>query len=91
MRRKTRKKLKKRIRERGLFPPSKLLISYEPHQKAVIKIDPSVHEGMPHPRFHGKVGEIIDQRGSAYILKVKDGGKYKLVIARPEHLKPFPT
>lgn len=88
-RRKTRNKLKKKVREKGLFPSTRLLIRYNMDDKAVIMIDPSVHEGMPHPRFHGKVGLIIGKRGQSYLLKVKDGGKEKIVIAKPEHLKPF--
>jgi len=55
----------------------------------VIKIDPSVHKGQPHRRFHGKVGVVIGKRGRAYIIRVRDGDTHKTVFARPEHLMPF--
>ncbi len=59
---------------------------FEPGAKVHVLIDPSKHKGMPHPRFHGKTGEIIGKRGRAYLLKVTDGDATKTVIALPEHL-----
>lgn len=56
-------------------------------EKAVIKLEPSVQRGMPHPRHYGKLGEIVEKRGKSYIVKIKDGGKTRKLIARPEHLK----
>ena len=58
-------------------------------ERVVIDINPSIHKGMPHKRFHGKVGVVLERRGRAYVLKVGVGGKDKIVIARPEHLKPL--
>ncbi len=89
-RRKTRKKLSKKVRDRGLIPASVVLHEYKPEDKVVIKINPSVHKGMPHPRFHGKLGSVISERGSSYLVRVKDGGKNKIIIVRPEHLRAFP-
>ena len=84
---KTRKLLSKRASERGIRSPSYLLKQYEPGDKVLIKIDPSVHSGMPFRRFYGKVGEVVSKRGRAYLIKVKDGGKKKIVIAEPAHLR----
>ncbi len=85
----TRKLLSKRCKERGLPPMSAILYQYGIGEKVVIKIDPSIHKGMPYKRFHGKVGEIIEKRGKAYVILVRDGGKYKKIIARPEHIRPM--
>ena len=52
-----------------------------------IKINPSVEKGRPHPRFYGRTGRIVDKRGMAYVVEVRDGGKMKKIIVRPEHLK----
>lgn len=70
---------------------SVILYQYRIGEKVVIKIDPSIHKGMPFKRFHGKVGEIIEKRGRCYVILVRDGGKYKRVIARPEHIRPIET
>ena len=86
-RKKTRSLLKKKPRERGKLGLSRLLRTYEPGEKVVIKIDPSVHKGMPHRRYQGKVGVIVSKRGSAYEINVTQGDAVKEVIVRPEHLR----
>ncbi len=86
-RRGSRKVLSKKPRERGLQPLGRLLHEYKLGDRAIIKIDPSVHKGMPHHRYQGKVGIIEEKRGSAYIIRIKDGHKIRSLIVRPEHLK----
>jgi len=85
----TRRLLKKDPRERGKMRLSKLLYEYQPGARVVVKIDPSVHKGMPHKRYHGKVGTIIGKRGRGYIVSVTQGNAIKEVIVRPEHLEPY--
>ena len=85
----TRRLLKKEPRERGKIGLSKLLYEYQPNSRVVIKIDPSVHKGMPHRRYHGKVGTIIDKRGQSYIVSVTQEDAVKEIIVRPEHLEPY--
>ncbi len=85
----TRSLLKKSIRERGKLGLSRLLREYEPGEKVIIKIEPSVHKGMPHKRYHGKVGIIKEKRGRAYIVEVTQGDAVKEIIVRPEHITPF--
>jgi large subunit ribosomal protein L21e len=85
----TRRLLKKKPRERGKIKLSKLLHEYQPGTRVVIKIDPSVHKGMPHRRYHGKVGTVIDKRGRSYVLSVTQGDATKEIIVRPEHLEPY--
>ncbi|MFQ5758403.1 MAG: 50S ribosomal protein L21e [Candidatus Bathyarchaeia archaeon] len=87
---KTRSLLRRKPRERGKTGLSKILHEYKPGEKVVIKIDASVHKGMPHRRYHGRVGVITDKRGRAYVVKVTQGNATKEIIARPEHLKPMP-
>ena len=55
----TRSLLRRKPRERGKISLSKILYNYKPGDKAVIKIDPSVHKGMPHRRYQGKIGVIV--------------------------------
>ncbi len=86
-RRKTRYKLKKSIRARGTAPVSHAIRQFEPGQKVHIDLDPSVHKGMPNPKFHGRTGTVVEQRGNAYLVAVTDGNALKTVIARPQHIK----
>jgi large subunit ribosomal protein L21e len=85
----TRSLLRKKPRQKGKIGLSRILQPYKIGDRVVIKIEPSVHKGMPHKRFHGKVGTIKQKRGRSYVVSVVTGRKEKQVIARPEHLKPF--
>ncbi|MEW6069135.1 MAG: 50S ribosomal protein L21e [Candidatus Thermoplasmatota archaeon] len=83
----TRRRLGKSARERGLAPVTRVLQNFELGERAAINIDPSVHRGMPHPKFQGLTGTVKARRGSAYLIAIRTGNKEKLVIAAPEHLK----
>jgi len=85
----TRRLLKKEPRERGKIRISKLLYEYQPGSRVVIMIDSSIAKGMPHKRYHGKVGTIIDKRGRSFIVSVTQGEATKEIIVRPEHLEPY--
>lgn len=54
--------------------------------EVVIKIDPSIHRGMPHRRYHGKIGIVVGKRGRAFEVKTSKGDKEVILIVRPEHL-----
>lgn len=87
IRSRTRSKMSKSPRKRGQNSISACFQKYEVGDKADIVIDPAMHKGQPHKRFHGQTGEIIGRRGAAYLLAVQEKGKLKTTIARPEHLK----
>jgi large subunit ribosomal protein L21e len=86
-RRKSRSVLTKRVREKGKIGLSRLLAEYEVGDKVVINIDSGVHKGMPHKRFQGKVGTIVERRGKAYVLDIPQRKTSKFVIAGPEHIR----
>jgi len=88
-RHKTRSLLTKKPRERGKTGLSKILHGYVAGEKVVVKIDPSVHKSMPHRRFHGKVGVIVQKKGRSYVVNVTQGNAVKEIIVRPEHLEPY--
>ncbi|MDD1757455.1 MAG: 50S ribosomal protein L21e [Methanotrichaceae archaeon] len=87
MRRKTRHKLSKTVRTRGISPVIKAIQEFESGSKVHVLVDPSKHKGMPHPKFHGRTGEVVGKRGRAFVLRVTDGDATKTVIVLPEHLK----
>ena len=86
-RRKSRSVLTKRVRKRGKLGLSRLLAKYEVGEKVVIVIDSGVHKGMPHKRYQGKVGTVVEGRGRAYVVEIPQRKTVKLIIAKPEHLK----
>jgi large subunit ribosomal protein L21e len=85
----TRRLLKKPPREKGKIKLGKLLYEYQPGNRVVVMIDASVQKGMPHRRYHGKIGTIVDKQGRSYVVNVSQGDAVKEIIVRPEHLKPY--
>jgi large subunit ribosomal protein L21e len=87
-RKKTRYKFTKALRQRGFSPVSRAIQDFEVGSKVHINIDPSVHKGAPYRRFHGKTATVTGRRGRAYLLELYDGGLKKVIISRPQHLRP---
>ena len=59
MRKKTRDKLSKTVRTRGMSPVVRAIQDFNIGDKVHVIIDPSKHKGMPHPKFHGRTGEVV--------------------------------
>jgi large subunit ribosomal protein L21e len=83
---KTRHILRKKPRERGVSSITRALQEFKIGETVSIDLDPSVHEGMPHPQFQGRVGVIEGKQGEAYKVGVRVGKKHKTLIVKPEHL-----
>ena len=66
-----------------------LLREYNVGDRALVQIDSSQHKGLPHRRYHGKVGNIVNVGRRAVTLDVKLGNKTKTLITRLDHIKPF--
>ena len=47
----------------------------------------SKYSGMPHPRYRGRTGTIVAQRGKAYVVKISDMNAVKELIIPPVHLQ----
>ncbi len=47
----------------------------------------SKYSGMPHPRYRGRTGIIVDTRGKAYVVKINDGRMEKELVIPPVHLR----
>ncbi len=82
----TRHKLQRKPRNRGLTKITRSLQTFDEGERAVVKIDPSIHKGMPNKRFHGLTGIVVGFQGDCYVVEVKVGNMMKTVVARPEHL-----
>ena len=66
-----------------------LLRDYNVGDKALVIIDPRQHKGLPHRRYHGKVGLVTEVGRRHVVLDVKLGQKTKTLITRLDHIKPF--
>jgi large subunit ribosomal protein L21e len=88
-RRGTRSLAKKPTREKGKPNIGKLLVEHEVGSRVIIKIDSSVQKSIPHRRFHGKIGTVLDKRGRGYVVRVPQGESVKEIVVRSEHLEPY--
>jgi len=87
LRKRTRGIMRRPPRERGLSPITRSLAKYEAGAKVRIIIDPSIHFGQPHSRFHGLTGTVVGRQGRAYMLDVRMGNKLKQVVISAAHLR----
>lgn len=87
LRRKTRAKLSKSVRNKGKISLRRFFARYKEGEKVYLVAEPAYQKGMYKPRFYGKHGEITGMQGRCYTVKIKDGGKNKVVIVHPVHLK----
>ncbi|MBI4441241.1 50S ribosomal protein L21e [Candidatus Woesearchaeota archaeon] len=85
-RRKSRHKLMKSFRTRGKISVTRYLREFTNGEQVVLLADSAVHEGLYHPRFHGKNGEVVGKQGRCYYIKITDGGKNKQILVHPIHL-----
>ncbi len=84
-----RKLLTKHAREKGKPKLGKLLIEHTPGSQVIIKLDSSEQKSLPHKRFHGKIGTVVERRGRGYVVNVAQGDAVKQIIVRSEHLEKY--
>ena len=87
LRRKTRSKYKKNVRDKGKISIRNYLQSFSVNERVALVAEPSVHGGMNHPRFQGDIGVIIGKQGSCYQVRIIDGKMEKKFIVHPIHLR----
>ncbi|MFC1741022.1 50S ribosomal protein L21e [Nanoarchaeota archaeon] len=87
MRRKTRSKLKKDIRDKGKISLRNFLQKLEEGDQVRLQAEPAYQKGMYYPRFHGKVGVVKRKQGDCYSVTIKDHNKEKLLVVHPVHLR----
>jgi large subunit ribosomal protein L21e len=85
----TRSLARKPFREKGKPKLTKFLYEYENGASVIIKIDSAQQKTLPHKRFHGKIGQVIDKRGRGYVVRVAQGNAMRDIIVRTEHLEPY--
>jgi large subunit ribosomal protein L21e len=86
-RRRTRYKLRKNVKERGKLSLRRYFQSYAEGDKVKLSMDSSIHKGVFHPRYNGKVGIVIGKEGECYNILIKDINKEKVVLVHPIHMR----
>ncbi len=86
-RRKTRHKLAKNVRDSGKMSLIKYFKEFNLGDKVCLVAEPSYHNGMYFPRFHGRAAIVKGKRGNCYEVMIKDGSISKMLVVHPVHLK----
>lgn len=86
-RRGTRRLFRKAPRSKGKISLTRYFMPFAIGDRAVLVAEPAVQSALYHARFHGKAGFIVAARGDCYELEIVDGGKKKIIISHPVHLK----
>jgi large subunit ribosomal protein L21e len=86
-RRKTRHLTKKPVERRGKISIRKVLQELKVGDRVVLKMESAVQKGLYFRRFHGKSGVVSGKRGDAYLVKITDGGKDKVLVVGAVHLR----
>ncbi|MFH1391418.1 MAG: 50S ribosomal protein L21e [Candidatus Diapherotrites archaeon] len=79
-----RAKTRDKFKSKRKITVNKLLQQIPIGSKADIRIESSVHSGIPDKKFHGFTGEVVGKQGRAYLIELKRQG-VKLVVG-PAHL-----
>jgi large subunit ribosomal protein L21e len=87
LRRKSRYKLKKEIREKGKISVSRYMQRFKTGQLVYLKMEPSCHKSNFSTKFIGRTGIVKGTRGKCYEVSINDQGKEKLLILHPIHLR----
>lgn len=83
-RRKSRSVLTKSNVLRGI---TYLLINYKIGDKVMINIDPSEHNTMPHRRYQGKIGTVLEVGKRIIRIAIQIGNKEKILQTKRNHIK----
>ncbi len=83
---KTRHTLRKIPRTSGKVSITRQLQQFQIGESVTIVQEPTIHNGMPHPRYKNRTGAVIGKQGSVYKVKIRDGNSYKIMLAAPVHL-----
>lgn len=86
MRRRSRGIMRRRPRDRGLSPLTRRFQRFSDGDIAHIKVDPSIHGGLPSLRYQGLTGRIVGTQGRCYYIEVRRGRKPRRILVGPEHL-----
>lgn len=82
----TRNTLRKKPRQRGKVSVTASIQEFKIGDRVIIKQEPAVHKGMPHPRYKARTGVVIGQQGRVYKVEIQDGGSTKILLSAPVHL-----
>lgn len=85
---KSRYKMKKGPRQKGIPSVSKIVRVFEPGTVVSIDVDSSYHKGLPPSVFQGLTGKVVERRGRfGHVVEFRQGRALKTLVTTAVHLK----
>ncbi|MEM4282734.1 MAG: 50S ribosomal protein L21e [Candidatus Woesearchaeota archaeon] len=85
--RKSRKTLRKSVWQRGKISLARYFAAFKTGEKVCLVAEPAIQSGAHLPRFQGLSGYVKERIGRCYKVVINDGGKEKMVIVHPVHMR----
>ncbi|MAG22100.1 MAG: 50S ribosomal protein L21e [Candidatus Diapherotrites archaeon] len=82
-----RSKTRRKLRARDKKTVNQLVRVFAEKDNVRVRIDSSIHAGMPSAKYNGFGGKVVGTRGSAFEVAVKDGNIPRVLIVHPAHLQ----
>ncbi|MCL4400754.1 MAG: 50S ribosomal protein L21e [Candidatus Parvarchaeota archaeon] len=83
----SRRRLALRVKDKGQIDLKKALQTFNLGDKVIIDPSPYFQKNIPHRRFFGINGTVLQKKGKAYTIEVMQGKMCKMVDMLPIHLK----
>jgi large subunit ribosomal protein L21e len=80
----------KKARQKGKFSFTRYFQKFQPGESVAVVIELSHPFSYP-KRIQGRTGKVIEKRGSAYYVEIKDLKMAKKYLIKPVHLKKILT
>ncbi len=77
---------RKKVRQRGKVSFTRYFTKFIPGDSVAVVRELSIPFGYSN-RMQGRTGKVLEKRGSAYYIAVKDMDKEKKYLLKPIHLK----
>lgn len=85
--RKSRDKLKKALKQKGKINITQYFRKFQEGNTVQLILNPSFSEGSFDPKFYGKHGKVVGQRGRCYVVEIVDIAKTKRILTHPVHMR----
>lgn len=75
------------MREHGKLSMRSYFQPFAVGERVYLHVNSSVQKGMYFPKFLGRSGIVSGKKGRCYEVSIADGGKQKMLLVHPIHLK----
>lgn len=76
----------RKLKSKRVVSASDLIKDFAVGDSVCIDVQPYFKGATPHYRYSGRVGKVVELRGSCFVVEIKDGNLKKKLISHPIHI-----